>query len=216
MRKFALTLSAAILFSATPLSAGAVTYDFTDENKYDVGDLSDSLIVGGSSVSATLSGSGTLSFTNFDGGGLLAPLALDHDGVGVGDDEITVGSEYIDVAFSETVAVTGFHFLDLFKSNLNTDAEVAEVWLGGVLTYSFTADLLFQQMGGYSFAPVSPFLADMLRFTAGVGNDGVGVADYALAGIDVQAVPLPAAIWLLLSALGGLGLVSRRRTAVPA
>ncbi len=213
MRKSLLTLIGAAAIAIAPVTAGAVTYDFTDSSKYGPLDPSDTQNVGGNLVTATLSGNGPLSFTTFDGDASVASLAFDYDGVGIYDDEISTGGEAVTVTFSETVAVIGFSFLDLFFADGQTDSEFAEVYLEGALVYTFFADLVFQESGGYKYASVSPLLTDQLVFLAGAGNDGVGVADYALAAIDVQAVPLPASLVLLLSALGCLGIVSRRKAA---
>ena len=210
MRSFFLALAVTFL-AAAPVPAHAITVDFTDSAHFSALDLSQTYAFGGGSLDVTLSSNGSLSFTSFDGDDTVAPLAFDNDGVGVGDDEITSGSEQVTVSFSKTVSVVGFHFLDLFVAQDKLSSEVAEVYRDGLLVASIAADLLFQQQGGYRFAALSPIMADMLVFKAASSNDGVGQADYALAALDVVPIPLPAALPLLTGALGVFGYLGWRR-----
>lgn len=198
-------------------AANAATIDFTTSDPFT------QPAVFGSSVTVTTNG-GTGTATPFDGGTALAsgapcandPLACVTDGIGIGDDEITGGGpEAVEVAFDGPLAVTGFHFLDLFFDPDADDQEAAQVFFDGevVASYTFAALEAFQQDGGYGYFAIAPTAATSLRFLANSGNDGVGNPDYALAGIDVNAVPLPASGLLLLFAVGGFGFMSRRRGA---
>lgn len=198
-------------------SANAATIDFTTANPFAQPD------VFGTSVTVTANG-GAGTARAFDGGDALAsgapcqnaPLACVTDGIGVGDDEITGNTEQsVDVLFGGSLAVTGFHFLDLFFNPNADDQEAAQVLFNDevVATFSFAALEPFQNDGGYGFFGIAPTQATALRFIAAAGNDGVSNPDYALAGVDVQPVPLPASGLLFVAALGGLGWVSRRRKA---
>ncbi|QIE57603.1 hypothetical protein G5B40_20405 [Pikeienuella piscinae] len=211
---FAVAIAAMGLFGVT--AASAATIDFTTADPFTQPD------VFGVSVSVTANG-GSGTATTFDGGALgsgapcqNSPLACISDGIGVGDDEITGnGVQSVDVAFSGPLSVTGFHFLDLFFDPNANDQEAAQVLFNGdvVASYTFAALEAFQVEGGYGFFAIAPTVATSLRFIAASGNDGVGNPDYALAGIDVSAVPLPASGLLLLFAVGGFGFLSRRRGA---
>ncbi len=195
--------------------AHALTVDFTNSAHFSSGDYSQTYTPfgGGSLTVGLLPADNSLTFQNFDGDATVNPnLAFDNDGIGIGDDEITVGDEEVTVTFSQTVSVLGFYFLDLFKSQNTTDEEVALVYNNGSLVGTFNADLQFQQQGGYRYA-ASPMqiLADTLVFKADIGNDSVGKADYALAAIDVQPIPVPAALPLFGTALAGIGFFGWRR-----
>ena len=52
-----------------------------------------------------------------------------------------------------------------------------------------------------------------MTFTALSTNDKRANPDLAVAAISVAPVPLPAAGWLFVSALAGMGVLSRRRKA---
>lgn len=209
------TIAAMGFFGVT--AASAATIDFTTANPFTQPDVM------GVSVNVAANG-GSGSATPFDAPGLLGTspctttLACITDGIGVGDDEITGGADFaesIDVTFGGPLSITGFHFLDLFEDPAIQDQEAALVIFNGDASTSFTFAALdvFQTEGGYGFFTIAPTVATSLRFLATGGNDGVGNPDYALAGIDVSAVPLPASGLLLLFAVGGFGFMSRRRAA---
>jgi len=74
------------------------------------------------------------------------------------------------------------------------------------LTHSGTVDannpLSFLALAGHTY---SIYIGG-----AGVGSWGANLADYQL-GVTTSAVPVPGAIWLLGSALAGMGMVGRRK-----
>ncbi|MBM9595575.1 VPLPA-CTERM sorting domain-containing protein [Roseitranquillus sediminis] len=152
---------------------------------------------------------------NFDGDAslVLAPLALEKDGIGVGDDEISFG-EIVTITFDRTVTIRDIYFLDLFESPSTREEEVAIVTgddVPGVLTFG-----AFERYPGTGYAEAS--LAGGLRgsvftFTSSFTNDSVGRPDYALAGLNLAPIPLPAGGLLLVSGLALAGGIARRRKA---
>jgi hypothetical protein len=206
--------------------------DFTDRNVWKTKDSTQTLFAGdpGESLVTLASNVGTINFRqNYDGskngvcagnGGVLACVS---DGLGVNDDEISVlggvvVAEEVTVSFSTAVMLEGLHFLDLFMKGDQKDWESALVFAD-----DSNDPLVFdaeQKRGGfrpgYLFeALATPLRVTSLRFVPGSGNDNSGRPDFALAAIDVAIapVPLPLGAALMLTAVGGLGLWSRRRAA---
>src|SRR5690606_14503640 len=63
----------------------------------------------------TLTATGAMTFNAESLSGSAGSLALNGDGIGIGDDEISFrGGERIDVTFSSNVVVLGYYFLDFF------------------------------------------------------------------------------------------------------
>ncbi len=143
------------------------------------------------------------------GGGV---LKCDQDGAGIHplhhgkDDEITGGSQTLTLTFDQVVKISGFHFLDLY---VNPDGkgskEQATIILDGAFFKTVDATATVGD-GGYANLIIGPILAQTLEFSANpyyiFWDDHNN--DYALAGVDVSAVPLPPAVWLFGSAIAGL------------
>lgn len=136
-------------------------------------------------------------------------LVCDNDGVGItgGKDNDEVDSdESLTLEFASAVYITGFHFLDLFK------VEQVKVVVDGDISSAFYIDAVLAPGvdGGYlNYVLSSPILASKLEFFAELSTGDQGDNNYALAGVNVSAVPLPPAVWLFGSAI--IGLVGFRR-----
>lgn len=150
-----------------------------------------------------------------------AGLALVNDGIGISDDELTIDAsdsiyEVLTLTFSQSVRITGFHFLDLFLQSGSPSTPVGErahiAW--NATSTSFLASEVVGSNGGYHFGDAMDIgiYTTALTFTVDADNDNQGYADYALAAVDVAPIPLPAGGLLLLGALGGLSLARRRKS----
>lgn len=156
--------------------------------------------------------------------GPVGPLAGLGDGIGVvtgrsqAADEIDNGPpvEYVTVRFSRPITLRTIYALDLFIAETEDDSESFFVFegegLGGPLLGSFNAtERINSLIPGTGFGTFEAgFRGSAFTFEAGLGNDRVGVGDFALAGLEVAPIPLPASVLLLGAALGGLGLARRR------
>lgn len=162
--------------------------------------------------------------------GITCPTGLDcsFDGIGIRDDELG-GNETVTFSWDDPVALTGIHFLDLFRASDNDTApETAQFVLtyadpttAANETYTHRAEEVFgNRNSGYSFfqfrAP--QIISSVLFSVIDTGNDNVGVGDYAIAGLEFtrattpnNPVPVPAAAWFMVSALAGYGALGRRR-----
>ena len=209
--KFATSIAAAALALGMASGANAALVDFTSLTQWP--DSSATPNVAGATVS--VSATGGLITQNLDGApGPIGPLAGETDGFGVNNDEITFPAQSITVTFSRAVRVTALYFLDLFIARDNSDEEEAVATFSGgeVVSTIATATVPGFGFGSNDLGPKG-IITTSITFTAASTNDNIGNPDFALAGIEAAVVPLPAAGWLFLSALGGMGLLARRRNA---
>lgn len=193
--------------------ANAAIIDFTDTSVWIDG--SSTASVGGATVSLSSTG-GMITQTN-QAPGPVGPLAGLSDGLGIGDDEISFGRnpiESITVTFSQPVRVSGLFFLDLFQSRTGQDLEDAVATFSGGQVISTNALVTPGDGIGFASSFFAPIITSSITFTAAPGNDNLGRADFALGGIEVQPIPLPASAMLFGSALFGMGLLARRNRAV--
>lgn len=205
--------AAAFVCAGWASSANAALIDFTDKS-----------VVAGISGN-TLTGNGwtlTASPSNLNlvnGGqapGSIGPLAGQTDGLGIKDDEISFPSESITISFKATVRMSAVYFLDLFFGAAGT--EYALLAVDGVASGSFAASQFNPGQGntnpGYGAFGGLDLVGKNFTFSVGRTNDlgGNDKPDYALAGVDVAPVPLPAGALLLGSALAGFAVMRRRKS----
>jgi hypothetical protein len=215
-----MAVASALLF---PLGVQAATIDFTDTSSYAFAASGFSGTAGSSNLGYTVSpvpsNRPLTQNVPFDGTPVPAGtgLALETDGLGVGNDEITQGNQRIVVEFARLVRITGLHFLDLFQDLTGPTLETALVEFDGK---SASFDAIYDRnapggdFGGYAFYGDQKLVGSKFTFSVmGTGNDQQGSADFALAAIELAPVPLPASVLLLGAALGGLGLMRRRKHA---
>ena len=233
--RFLKVSAAASALALSAAGASAATLDLTADSPANAGTLAGV----GYTISAV--GGALDNAQSYDGGqptptgDLADELAFERDGYGVDGDEITLAdpAEAIVIAFDSVVRLTGVAFLDLFNdeytdlasqrtTHVRNDAgdlfevsdEFAELLVDGVSAFYVDSVDNLGAGAGYAEATGLSFVGQTFTFqvgTASTQNDGSGAPDFALAGIQVAAVPVPAAGLLLLGALGGLGAAARRR-----
>jgi hypothetical protein len=214
-----LAASSTVALVVGAVSASAAVIDFTD-NGVSTGP-------GTEGGGWTLTGSPVFPNTDEVGPGAVGGLVGDNDGLGIRNDEIT-GPQYVTITFNKVVTLTGFKVLDLYISNQNSDNyETALVSIGSVPDTPADASLAAAEIVGGGFGlPGYGSQTTSLKGTSftffvgpanpgvgsgGTGNDDVAQRDYALAAVEISAVPLPAGMVLFGTALGGLGLMRRRK-----
>jgi hypothetical protein len=210
-------LLAFTMFAVAPFGFGA-TLDFTDTTIWGGADTMGTFTATQDGIETTLIAAPTGSkLTTNEGTGERngcssadAGLTCGGDGIGINNDEISGGTfQLLTLDFTSSVNVISISFLDLFL-NEPTETVSLEVLYSQGSTESFTATAVGGLGGFLLWSPgSSPLLGvDSINFTAPIG----AYNDFALAGAEISAVPLPAAAWLFGSALFvGLGIVKRRK-----
>lgn len=197
-----LTGTAAVALLAGSVAASAALIDFTDNSTGFSGAI-------GNGITWELTGTPLPPNTDEVGGGRpLGGLAWENDGVGIGNDEVTQGTQSLTLTFSEEVTMTSALYLDLFAI---ADHESAIISVGSAP--GAVADETFAtagSVGGFATTGSLSLTGTSFTFFAGSGFDD-GDGDFALAGVNIAPVPLPAGILLMGTALGGLGLARRRK-----
>lgn len=186
--------------------AQATLIDFTDQSWKDaIGSGKTSATVGNVTLTST---SGYLNFngnsserTGCQAGQPDNGLACLGDGIGISDDEITQRtSESITISFANSVNVDNIFLLDLFGTEGTGETAVID----GNLYHNALDNAA---MGGF-FA--TGYTAEGITSILLTGYKDC-FSDYALASIEVSAVPLPGAAILFGSALLGFFGFKRRR-----
>lgn len=214
-----LGLASAITLFAAVSSANAAVIDFTRSP------LGSSGTDGGIGWTLSVVMGTTLNNSELQNGSTCVGLSCVTDGIGIGDDEIGIltgdpGSrEVLLLAFNQPVNVSRLMFLDLFDNSSVDGGSLERAYVGtDGSTYPFT----FDATEGPSPGPSGFLNADVtgvaglqnitaLYFTAFLPNLDDNSNDYALAGVNVSAVPLPASLPLFASGLGLLGYARWRK-----
>lgn len=194
-------LAGAVLVSQV---AGAVFLDFRDSLFSDAYGLNEfSATVDGISFTIKAKpGDSGLWWDSTDG------LGIQHD---YENDEIE-GDETLAVLFHTPVNLQGILITDLFNEHGYLETGV---YSSNTDWHKFYAaqDQLLGQSNGELWIDAGHANLDFMFFQA-PGHDIPGQNhEFALAGLEVSAVPLPAAFWLFVSGLLALGGLKRRKTA---
>ncbi|MCO6441375.1 MAG: PEP-CTERM sorting domain-containing protein [Nitrococcus mobilis] len=148
--------------------------------------------LGSNQISLSTGGTGRLRFTGYDGGRSAArgSLAGVNDGVGIGDDEISYGSERLTARFSNAVTLNSVQFLDLFGAGPNGDPMAEGV---GMLIEYASGDNTFlsafgTEWGGAGYLDFAVGLADVMSISFFIDpQTGLPAnSDFALAGLDLD------------------------------
>lgn len=204
-------LLAAFAFSA---AAQATLIDFTGADW-------EQAIIDGGGTAATIGNvtltadNGSLTFNRNDSGGCkdgqpANGLTCDGDGIGINNDEITQGaSQQITLTFDKAINITNIILLDLFSTergyDVNDDPTTGEIAIIDGIQY-FGPNLF---AGGYYATGFSGQAITSIVFSGNLDS----FSDYALAAIEISAVPVPGAAILFGSALLGFFGFKRRRIA---
>ena len=217
LKTFALSATVAL---GTTVAAQAALIDFTDSSTYTLSGSTGS----GSSVD------GTVGFTLSSKGGNFSnrevadydafrvnPLKGERDGLGIRDDEVTFPRESVTISFDRAVKISRLFFLDLFGTFPGEKVDRSDESVTVTSNTGQSGTFLAQTLNQDGTVGFGDFMANLtgtsFTFVPGPKNDAIGNPDFALAGLEVSEVPLPAGILLLGGALGGLGLARRKKKA---
>jgi len=210
---FILAAVSAGLLSAAPAFSAPITLDFEGVNSF--GSIAN-FYNGGTDVPATgVPASGTNYGVTFGGDA----LALANDSLGPYFSNAPSGNTVMGAVGSDAALNMASGFTDLmsfyYSATVDTTVNVYS-GLNGTGTLLHTFYLATNAQSGCSD---SPFCNWTLASTtlSGVAQSiqfGSAANVAAFDNVSITATPLPAAIWLLISGLGGVGALSRRRNAV--
>jgi hypothetical protein len=198
MKHTSLSIFGSVLLLFLCNSVSAALLDFTDNSVGYTGTVD--------GVGYTLTSTGGAMNRDEQPGTGCGVLACDNDGVGAygGDNDEIDSDQSLSLDFASPVYVTGLHFLDLFK------IEQVKVVIDGGTPFYLDAVFDIGVGGGYlNYIFTTPILASQIEFFAEFSTGDQGDNNFALAGVNVSAIPLPPAVWLFGSAL--VGLISFRR-----
>lgn len=210
---------AAALMIGSGAQAATVNIDYTENTVSGLTSLGTSYSGTTGSVGWTASSAGRQLYT-FSSAAWTAladatapSLAGNNSGIGVGGLEVDE-KEFLTIVFNQVVKLTGFSALLTYA--LGSNIEVVNVSQGasiGTVLGTATGTQPAASVG-YAASGALELVGDTFTFFIDkANNDGRGLADFSLASISLETVPLPAGFLLMGTALGGLGFAARRKKA---